>query len=382
MSSRAGSVLFTPRKIGNLTVMNRFMRSATWDANADAEGNPTDEALELLVYLAQGEIGLIAGPAMTCDPASVGRGTFAMVNEGNRDSWTQFVESIQTRGNRVMFQINHKGAAAAVPVSPSGTGNSKALTNAEVEQIVDNFVKACVLSAQAGVDAVQLHCAHGFLLGEFLSPAANRRTDKWGGSLENRCRIVKEILQEVRKKTNVMLSIKMNGDDHVPGGITPATAPDVVRELVKDCDLFEISCSNVNGKMYALASDFNQAALLKGVKDAKQKEEILKKAHAAMDGITFTEEFNRRAAEEIKRKVPEACVALVGGNRTFANMEKLVKDGVCDIVSMSRPFLKDPFLVTKFWRGETDKADCINCSACLMNLTEGVFCHVNKERIW
>lgn len=366
LMSKSGSILFRPLKIKNLTIMNRFLRSALWDANADAEGNPTDEALEHLVYLAQGEVGLIATPALSADPKAVGKGTFGMVSENNVEGWAQCIESIKTRGNKVMFQINHKGTPQS---------------NQEVEEVIEQFTKSCLLAEKAGADIVQLHCAHGFLLSRFLSPATNQRTDKWGGSVANRCRIIKEIIAEVRKKSNVMFSMKMNGNDFVEGGITPQTAPDYVNELVNCVDLFEISCGMGN-PMHAIPCEFNKAALIKGVKDSATQKSIIEAAKKAITGVHFQQEYNRMAAEEIKKRVPKAVLALVGANREFSKMEKLVKDGVCDIVSMARPLLKNPFLVKEFYDGTRDKADCINCGACILNLTDGIYCHLNKERIW
>jgi 2,4-dienoyl-CoA reductase-like NADH-dependent reductase (Old Yellow Enzyme family) len=385
LMSRAGSILFSPHRVGPIMVKNRFLRSATWDTFAHADGTPEDRALEMVLYLAQGDVGLIVPSGMSCNPNSIAKGTFGMTNSAHVAAWRPVIESIHTRGNKVFFQINHQGLRPRPGLPSVGpTAHSKtdhALSNSEIEDIIQMFVKSCALSVESGVDGVQLHCCHGFLLSSFLSPALNKRTDKWGGTFENRSRIVHEIIAEVRRNhPTIAISIKMNGNDHIPGGITPETAPDVVRTLVKDVDLFEVSCG-VGSQLFGIASDFNPVALKKDVPIEKQAT-FLKLAKAALAGVHFEEEFNRKAVEAIRREVPEATLALVGGHRQFSKMEKLVLDGVTDFVSLSRPLLKNPFLVRDFFQAKANRSDCINCAACILNLDEGVFCHMNKERIW
>lgn len=382
--------IFKPTKIGPLRLMNHFMRSATWDMNAEADGTPKDEMLEMLVYLAQGKVGLITTTAMTVNKKELSPGIFGMCKEEHVEPYTTLFESIHTRGNKVMVQINHKGldrtngeGIAYVPtVLNEKAGNMKELTNSQIEDIIQEFINSVKLVEKTGADAVQLHCAHGFLLSSFLSPALNRRNDKWGGSLENRTRIVKEILKESRKvvKKPMAFSIKFNGDDHLDGGITPESSPDLVNELVELVDLFEIS-SGASHKMFQIPSVFNQAALTKGVpKDKRQA--ILQQAKACFDGVEFKEEYNRRAAELIRKKVPQAKLALVGGNRDLYKMDSLIKENIVDLVSLSRPLLKNPFLVQEMESGKATKSNCINCGACIINQHDGIYCHINRERIW
>lgn len=383
--------VFRPTTIGPLNLMNHFMRSATWDGYAEADGTPKDEMLEMLVYLAQGKVGLITTTAMTVNKKELCPGTFGMCKEEHVEPYLNLFESMQLRGNKVMVQINHQGLdltnngnpIAYVPtIIDEKNRNLRELTNSQIEDVIQEFINSVKLVEQTGADAVQIHCAHGFLLSSFLSPALNRRNDKWGGSMENRTRIVKEIIKESKKivKRPMAFSIKFNGDDYLKGGITPESAPDIVNELVDYVDLFEVSCG-ASKKMFQIRSTFNRPALSKGVpKDKLQS--ILQQAKESFEGAEFYEEYNRKAAELIRKKVPKAKLALVGGNRDLYKMEKLIKENVVDLVSLSRPLLKNPFLVKEMEDGKTTKSDCMNCGACIVNQLDGIYCHINHERIW
>lgn len=363
------------------------MRSATWDMFSEEDGTANPKHFEFMLYLAQGNVGLITSSAMTCNPKEVGPGRFGMFKEEHAEEWETVSESIAVRGNKLMFQINHHGLVEKgsgnqpdiIMVPTSFNKNQIEMTNADIENVIQEFVHAAKLTEKAGADAYQLHCAHGLaLLSNFLSPALNRRTDKWGGSPENRARIVKEILTEVKKTMNkkLLLSIKFNGNDYLEGGITPETSVDVVKELINDVDLFEISCSANPNKGYAIRSNLSKNLLLK---DTPQElhEQLLNHAKEYTEGIRFEEEYNRKAAECIKSKFPQAKIALVGGNRRFDAMESLVKKGIVDIVSMSRPLLKNPFLVREFQESKADQSDCCNCGSCILNTSNGVFCHLS-----
>jgi 2,4-dienoyl-CoA reductase-like NADH-dependent reductase (Old Yellow Enzyme family) len=213
------------------------------------------------------------------------------------------------------------------------------------------------------------------------APAFNRRTDQLGGIIENRARIVREILIEIRKiSPKIATSIKFNGEDFVEGGITPPIAPDVIRPLLDVVDLFEVSCG-MGTRLHGIRSHFIPKALIRGVSPEKH-ERLLQAAKASLEGTEFAEEYNRAAAEAIRAAFPGATLARVGGNRQFAKMEQLVTGGVADLVSLSRPLLKNPYLVRDFLEGRATKSDCWNCGACILNIEEGVFCHTNGSRFW
>jgi 2,4-dienoyl-CoA reductase-like NADH-dependent reductase (Old Yellow Enzyme family) len=383
--SKAGSILFTPRTIGPISLKNRFMRSATWDTFANADGTPQDLSLQLTVHLSIGEVGLIVPSAVLCDPHHANPGTFGLFNQSHVTSWQPVIDSLHARGSKFFFQIFRPGIrlppdqTASLPTAR--TPSDHEITASEITDSIELFVKSAQLGVRSGADGIQLHCAHGSFLSTWLSPAFNKRTDKWGGNFENRARIVKEILINIRKNSpGIATSIKFNGEDFVEGGITPKIAPEVIRPLLDVVDLFEISCG-MGTRLYGIRSNFIPKALTKGVRGEKQKT-ILEMAKAAIEGTKFEEEYNREAAEGIRKTFPNVMIALVGGNRQFGKMEKLVKSGLVDVISLSRPLLKNPYLVKEFYEGKATKSECWNCGACILNIEEGVFCHTNDDKFW
>ena len=226
--------MFTAKRFGPVVVPNRFMRSATWEALADAVGNPTQKLIDLTEDLAKGGVGLIVPGAMYVTPKSsaVPRQSGMCLGEHSR-AWRGVVDKVHSHGSKIMFQVvatcrfrNPKwnGGFEPLPVTSLEKGE-KEMTNADIEEMIQQFIDSAYLVARSGADGIQLHGAHVSSLAEFLSPRYNQRTDKWGGSPEKRVRVVKEIAEGIRKRhPGLMLSIKLNGDDYIDGGVTPAIA--------------------------------------------------------------------------------------------------------------------------------------------------------------
>ena len=127
-------------------------------------------------------------------------------------------------------------------------------------------------------------------------------------------------------------------------------------------------------------STINEKVLTKGIKDPKAGRELIENARRAMQGYHFTEMYNLESVKTIRRIVPDANLALVGGNRTFKAMEKVVNDGLAQMISMSRPFLNDPYIVHRFKVKTLDRSLCSNCGACVLDTSGGVFCHMKPPR--
>jgi 2,4-dienoyl-CoA reductase-like NADH-dependent reductase (Old Yellow Enzyme family) len=358
------------------------MRSATWDAFANLDGTPQEPNLRYMSHLARGHVGLIVPSAMAADPRFATTTTFGMWNDAHVECWRPVVDSIHSHGGKVFFQlfIPCLKPRGAMPVRvPSARGPSDyELTTADVDESINLFLRSAALSVRSGADGVQLHCAHGSFLSAFLSPIFNRRSDKWGGGIAGGVRLIAEILRGIRQQCpGTATSIKFNRDDCLSGGIVPATAANVVRGLLGLVDLFEVS-RGIFG-LFGIASSINQAVLLRGVPKEKQKA-LLEAAADAVKGVTFAEEYNKAAAQVIRRAVPAARLALVGGNRELAKMEKLVSEGVTEMVSISRPLLKNPYLVREFYEGKATRSDCLNCGSCILRTEGGIVCHANRTQ--
>lgn len=380
------SILFTPKKLGKLTVPNRFMRSATWEGLSDPDGRPTSELLNMIETLAANGVGLIIPGAVYVTKRGKGMvGESAMTTLEHARKWKPCIEKVHQHGSKLIFQLIHNGLDANPSLNDgyqasgptSFNENQHELTNSEIEDLIQNFADSAELSYRAGADGVQIHGAHLYLLSSFLSPALNHRRDKWGGSPENRVRIIKEIIDEIKRRvpSDFSLSMKIDGDDYLDGGMKPDLCAKYVDMLKDQLDFFEISA----GSHHTILSTVNKSILTRGVKDKKRKEELIDFANKFTQGNTFTENYNLDALKVVKKKVPTANLALVGGLRNLSSMEKIVTSGEADLISMSRPFLYEPDLVRKFKEGKSDHALCISCGSCILNTDKGVYCHIIKK---
>jgi 2,4-dienoyl-CoA reductase-like NADH-dependent reductase (Old Yellow Enzyme family) len=223
----------------------------------------------------------------------------------------------------------------------------------EVRALVADFVSSAVRAQRAGFDGVQLHAAHGYLLSSFLSPHTNRRSDEWGGSLENRARALLEVLRGVKTACgrDFPVMVKLNSTDFLDGGLSPDEAVRVAVMLEAD----GIDAIEVSGGM----AEAGRGSVWPGLRGEDE------------------EGYFVENAARIKKAV-RVPVGGLGGIRTLAVAERIVRDGLVDMVSLSRPLIRDPFLVKHFREGLTSKSECISCNKCFN--PRGIRCGDLKKR--
>ncbi len=349
------SVLFQSVTVGRLCLRNRFVRSATNDYLSNPDGTISHRQVGLCRDLAAGGVGLIVtGHAYVQHPlgrASVNQN--AIYDDRFVEGYRRLADAVHAEGAALVLQISHAGRQAPqdwpddqVPVAPSAvperqTGRTpRALTDEEIWSLIDAYVAAMVRAKAAGCDGVQLHVAHGYLLSAFLSPYTNRRTDAWGGSLENRCRILREILARGRRAVGdaYPVLVKINSTDGFAGEgyLTLADAVAAARRLVE----WGVCAIEVSG----------------GHREAR---EVMSRP-----GVLAVEQeaYFADAARALKAAV-DVPVILVGGLRSLSVMEDVVASGAADLVALSRPFVCEPDLVNRLRAGQV-KAVCTSCNAC------------------
>lgn len=389
------SILFSPIPVGRIEIENRFVQSATYEAMANEKGEVTDELINRYKTLAKAGVGLIIPGYMYVHPAGRAMPKQAGIHtEEMIPGLKRLVEAVHQQGGKIALQLAHGGLQTSkaiigqAPLAPSGGlrnpmtfEKGKEMSQPEIEETIRAFAQAARRAAEAGADAVQLHGAHGFLLSEFLSPFFNRRKDSWGGSEEGRFRIVKEIVQETRKvlpgRTPVL--IKINGNDFTPKeGVTAELAKKYAARLRKlGVDGVELSC----GTFFTFHTVRGEIPSKELVKVLPGWMRLLAKLQfrKLRPRCSFVEAYNLAAAEMIKPELGNIPLILVGGVRRLSHMEDLVERKYADLVSMSRPFVREPFLVQRFKEGKAEQAACISCNKCFAAIANGlpVRCYVD-----
>jgi len=235
-------------------------------------------------------------------------------------------------------------------------------------------VNAIERAQKAGFDGVQLQFSHGYLLSSFLSPHMNKRRDKWGGSTENRFRIIKEIMEKAREKVGAYPIIaKINGYEKSGDGLKLEEAVLIAKYLEKSgCDAIEISCGIAEEGFMALRGEFPFAMIAKHNPLMKRVPKLfypvvklILKHYLASPEPRYL--FNVASAMEIKKNV-SIPVIVVGGIRSLSDIENIIRNEQSDFVSMAKPFIIEPAIVKKFMEGKQAQSRCLDCNYCQIGI--------------
>jgi 2,4-dienoyl-CoA reductase-like NADH-dependent reductase (Old Yellow Enzyme family) len=358
--------LFETTQIKSMTLANRFVRSATWEGMADNDGICTPKLIGLMKRLAEGGVGLIiTGLAFVTREGQAAPWQMGADGDAFLPGLKEMTAAVHRANGKIALQIAHGGCYSqtqltgreALAPSTHEAGAIPAcreMTVAEIRHLVTAFGESALLAKKAGFDGVQIHAAHGYLLSQFLSPFFNKRKDAYGGSIENRARIVLETLRSVRGAVgeDYPVLIKINSEDFVDNGLTVNEMLYVAAELERGgIDAIEMS----GGTVYASGAF---SSIRMGAIKSPDKEGYYREAAAL-----YKERIN----------VP---LLLVGGIRSFQVAEKLVNDGLTDYISLSRPLIREPALINRWQSGNLMKSTCISDNACFGPALkgEGLYC--------
>jgi 2,4-dienoyl-CoA reductase-like NADH-dependent reductase (Old Yellow Enzyme family) len=374
------SLLFTPLRLGGLEVANRFVHSATTESMATGDGTVTDQLVKRYERLAAGGVGLIVPGAMYVQPAGRHfRLATGIYDDALVPGLRRMVDAVHSQASRIVFQLVHAGrqttreVAGVKPMGPSAKHRDPAylvkpreMSEGDIRETILAFGKAAGRAAEAGADGVQIHAAHGYLVNQFLSPFFNVRRDGWGGSDEKRFRFLAEVYSEVRRNlpADAVVLVKLNSNDFTPRpGITPPLAARYAGWL-KDLGIDGVEVSQ--GSIYAMMN------VMRGgipVKEMLASQPAWKRPAGwfllkNMQGKFGLEEaYNLPAAKVVKPELGDVPLMLVGGIRRLSHMEEVLQDGDADLMSLSRPFIREPDLVKKLESGR-DEAACVSCNKC------------------
>jgi 2,4-dienoyl-CoA reductase-like NADH-dependent reductase (Old Yellow Enzyme family) len=340
------SDIFEPYMIRDMLVRNRFMRSATTSAYSDENGIVNDTIIKHYEKMSKGECGLIIkGHLYIMDSGKAHDGMAGISNDAQIPMLKKLTDAVHKHDGHIIAQINHAGVVHAPDrAGPSEYGEddwkARAFKEDEIQAIIEGFGDAAERAMQAGFDGVQIHSAHGYLISQFLSKLVNKRDDKWGGSLENRMRLLMEVYDEVRGRVgNQPVLVKMNSDDFSMDGFTIDESVKVAKAIAaKGIDLIEVSGGG-RGRRTDL--------------------------RARAKNPDYPELDFGGHAVKLREATKPTPMGLVHGFTKLETMEKVVEADLADMVSLSRPFIREPDLVQKLKRGA--ESTCIRCDACRAN---------------
>jgi 2,4-dienoyl-CoA reductase-like NADH-dependent reductase (Old Yellow Enzyme family) len=318
---------------------------------ADKFDLPTPALIQLYKTWSQGGTGLhITGNVMVDRRYLERAGNVVLEDDKNLELFSTWAKHGTTGGNHLWVQLNHPGRqcpkmVSTEPLSPSDVqlamlGNfarPRPMDQSDIEEVIERFITSARLVKQAGFTGVQIHCAHGYLLSQFLSPKINQRQDQWGGSLENRARIIRRIIVGVREAVGAdfPIGVKLNSADFQKGGFSLEDCITVASWLGEDgVDLLEIS-----------GGTYEQLSLI-GVEPTDVRESTRKR-----------EAYFIEYAERIKQsaKIP---VMITGGFRSRDVMERAIESGEVDVIGLARPLCTEPDCSTKLIQQTIQNIDC------------------------
>jgi len=377
--------VFEKTSIAGIVLENRILRSATYEGMADEEGHPKSELLTTYERLARNKVGAIITGYWAVQRNGRAYSNMCMFDSDDSiDSCRKLSTAVRSHNVPLILQIAHAGgqcdpSATRETVAPSSVSypfysRPRALSESEIEEIIDNFVKAIVRANKAEFSGVQIHAAHGYLLSAFLSPHFNHRQDRWGGSTENRFRIVGEIMERARQQVgDFPILIKISAYDGYKDGTTVEESVRISRMLQEaGCDAIEVSCGNSDWSHTIRMSEIPVEAILAFSPQYSQKSIWVKKLLKLLIPLMVKKHqplrnYNVEAARKIKDQVT-IPVIVVGGIRKLRDIEEIIGENKADYVSMCRPFIIEPDIVSKFSSGKQADSRCIDCGYCLIGV--------------
>jgi 2,4-dienoyl-CoA reductase-like NADH-dependent reductase (Old Yellow Enzyme family) len=350
ITTPAPAALSAELPLGNgIVLRNRLAKAATSERLADRHGAPTPQLIEAYRRLAASGAGLLISGNVMVDGASLeARRNVVIEDERHLPQLRGWAAATEGTDTRFLVQLSHPGrqtmrglsvagrrqdvvAPSAVPLAVGGRmfRPPRALSEPEILDVVRRFATAARVAAEAGFAGVELHAAHGYLISQFLSPLANRRTDGWGGPLVNRMRFLLEIVRAVRAQTpeSFLTAVKLNSADFQRGGFDSDDARDVAVALEQEgVHIIELS-----------GGTYENVAVVES-----------RRASTASREAYFLE-----FAEQLSRTLTVPLM-LSGGFRTRSGMTAALESGAVDIVGLARPIAHEPDFPRRILDGTTE----------------------------
>ena len=358
---------FSSTILGQLTLKNHFIRSATWDGMGFSDGSFSPAQVELYRNLSLGGAGLLTTGFIAVTPQGRrNREQNLLCESRHGQSLRKVVEVVKREEVALVAQLVHCGGYAKTETSnlpiiapdaerePIFEDQPQAITETEIKILSTQFAEAASRAREAGCDGVQIHAAHGYLISQFLAPCTNHRTDNYGGSLKKRAHFLFEVYEKTRSYVgrDFTITIKINGSDYFPDGLECEESLKVTQQLAElGLDGVEVSGGNPISKPLTPVPQ----AIKAGDNEIPFKNELL----------MFTKSLS----------IPVAAVA---GIRSLETVAELLNKGV-SLISLSRPLICEPDLIKQWQAGREEPSRCNSCNRCFIPAFKGKGIKCNKK---
>ena len=375
------SDIFTPVSIGPVTLRNRIIRSAAFE-NMAYGNRPSKDLMDYHVAVAKGGVGMT-----TLAYASVNRSGLSFdgqlwMREEIVPELKEITDAVHAQGAKASIQLGHCGnmthrsTCGCMPVGASGGFNlysptfARALREEEIDALVDDFGNAVCLARRAGFDCVEIHAGHGYLISQFLSPYTNHRHDRFGGSLENRMRLMRMVIQRVMKEAgdDMGVLVKMNMHDGFRRGMQRAECLEVARELERlGVHAIVLSAGFVSKAPMEVMRGAMPIRTLAHYMDMKKfwwlKAMVRLFGHVIIPTVPYKDAYFLEDALEFRKELSLPLV-YVGGMVSRESIEKVLGCGFA-AVQMARALVRDTDFVNKLKSGEVDRSECRHSNYCI-----------------
>ncbi|HEX9035284.1 MAG TPA: NADH:flavin oxidoreductase [Streptosporangiaceae bacterium] len=378
---------FAPAMLGPVSLRNRVLKSATFEGMSP-RNTVTRNLVEFHRTMAAGGAAMTTVSYIAVSRDGMGAPAEIYIHDGAAEGLGRIAAVVHGEGARISAQLGHAGAVGMVRgkrvVGPSKTRTIAGTPVAEIsrdgiDEVIGQFAAGARMLRQAGFDCIELHFGHHYLISAFLSPKWNRRTDDYGGPVENRARLARQVLSAVRAEVGPDMAViaKLNMTDGIRGGLQPADSLQVARLLQADGGLDALELTSGG-------SQANQMFLFRGAAPRKEMARVLPGpqrlgfrllGRALFKEYPFEEAYFLPMARQFRAALSMPLI-LLGGINTVDTIRQAMAEGF-DYVAMGRALLREPDLVARFQSGAATTGTCIHCNKCMVSIYSGTRCVID-----
>jgi 2,4-dienoyl-CoA reductase-like NADH-dependent reductase (Old Yellow Enzyme family) len=381
--------VLAPATLGPVPLRNRTVKAATFEGRTP-HGQVTQELVDYHLAVAEGGIGLTTVAYLAVAPEGRTHREQVVVGPDTEGGLARLAEAVKAAGAAIAGQVGHAGpvangrsngvhalAASRMP-SPLSMQMVRSATEADLTRVTGAYVATARTLVRAGFDVLELHMAHSYLISSFLAPGLNRRKDRWGGPLEQRARLARQVARE-EVGDAVAVTAKVSLSDGFKGGVTLRETIALLQMLEEDDTLDAVQLSggsSLMNPMYLFRGDVPAEEFAASMPLPVRWGMRTPVGRAFLKEYPFEEAYFRPKALEVREAV-SLPLMLLGGINRLETMQQAMADGF-EYVAMGRAVLREPDLVDRLAAGRADAGVCIHCNRCMPTIYSGTRCPVRE----